>query len=208
MSGPAPAPAAPPRVPMVPAAAARELAVYAAQGMTLLAPRGWHCREAYGSGGAVLLVTPRSYAADDMPGFDSLAGPALELSFLNGENSGRDQVAEVFSRLFPFKRRFIRGVENADDAHRFPRGPYPVDSTVRRSRSEVDYTTPAHHQGMGTFDSRLKPGDDPITGLAILAQSNGVDSVVLLNLRLPSRWRALAPAILDAVRTLRAGGAR
>ncbi len=177
--------------------------------MTLLAPRGWHCRETYGSGGAVLLVTPRSYAADGPPGFDSLAGPALELSFLNGENSGRDQVAEVFSRLFPFKRRFIRSMEDADDdARRFPRGPYPFDRTAHRSRSEIDYTTPAHHQGMGTFDSRLKPGDDPITGLAILARSNGVNSVVLLNLRLPPGSRALAPAILHAVQTMRAGGAR
>ena len=194
MSGPVPAPATPPAAPRVPVAAA-----------AVLAPRGWHCMGMYGSGGSILLVTPRSYPAGTLPGFNSLRGPALELMFLNGENSGRLEVAAVFSRLFPFERRFIREVE--DGGRHLPRGPYASDITTRRGRSEVDYASPARREGMGTFGSRLAPGDSPVTGMATLARSNGVDSVVLLNLRLPPGLRALVPVILGAARATWAGHA-
>lgn len=86
MSGPAP----PPANPHIPVAHTNQLALYAAAGMKVLAPRGWHCIEMYGSGGAVLLVTPHLYTADTLPGFKTLVGPAVEVLFLNGENSGRD----------------------------------------------------------------------------------------------------------------------
>lgn len=209
MSGPVPAPATTPDAPRVPAGAARQLAYYASAGFAVLAPRGWHCIEIYGSGGAVLLVTPRLYTADTIPDFHSLAGPAVELLFLNGENSGRDQVAEVFSRLFPFKHRFIRSVaSDLDIVHRFPHGPYAADRMVWRNRAEVDYATPPHRDGMGTYSSRLGPGPDPITGAAILAKANGVDSVVLLNVRLSPGLRGMVPIILAAARREPVGQAR
>ena len=165
----------------------------------MLASRGWHCIEVYGAGGAFLLVTPHLYTAATLPGANRLAGPAVELTFLSGEDSGRDQVAEVFSRLFPFKRDFIRGVASNDDPpRRYPHGPFRGDTTVRRSRTEVDYITPPHRSGMGTYESRLQPGPDPIVGTAMLAQAQGVDSVMLLNIRLPPHLRALGPVILHA----------
>ena len=204
MSGPAPPPDPLPPAPRVSAGAARRLAYYAADGLAVLAPRGWHCVDAYGSDGALLLVTPRSYTAQTLPGPNSLAGPAVELLFLNGENSGREQVAEVFSRLFPFKRRFIRAVETADEPfgprRRFPSGPYFTDATIRRSRAEVDYSTPPYRNGMGTFYGQLRPGSSPVTGAAMLTESNGVDSIVLLQVRLPPSLRRLTPVVLGAAR--------
>lgn len=206
ISGSVPSPAILPASPRLPADYAEQLALYAAAGMKVLAPRGWHCIEMYGSGGSMLLVTPHPYTADTLPGFNTLVGPAVEVVFLNGENSGRDQVAEVFSRLFPFKHQFIHdAAENSEPARRYPGGPFPTDRIFRRSHVEVDYTTPPHRDGMGTFESRLMPDTDAIAGTAVLARSNGVDSVVLLNVRLPLRLRWLLPDILGSVGTVQAG---
>ena len=119
------------------------------------------------------------------------------------------RLAEVFSRLFPFKRAFIHSAAAEYDApHRYPRGPFPGDSTVRRSRTEVDYTTPPRRQGMGTYESRLQPGRDPIVGTAMLARVQGVDSVVLLNIRLPPQLHALGPAILRSAIKAQFNGSR
>ena len=207
MSGPVPAPAATPVNARVPAGGTGQLALYAAEGQRVLAPRGWHCIEIYGSGGAFLLVTPDPYTAATLPDTNKLVGPAVELSLLNGENSGRNQVAEVFSRLFPFKRAFIRGVAaEYDTPPHYPHGPFPGDRTIRRNRAEVDYITPPHRNGMGTYESRLQPAPDPIVGTAMLAQVQGVDSVVLLNIRLPPRLRKLCPVILHAAAAAQLGG--
>ncbi len=207
MSGPVPAPPIPPVDARVPAADTRQLALYAAEGQQVLAPSGWHCIEIYGSGGAFLLVTPRPYTAATLPKTNELVGPAVELSLLSGENSGRDQVAAVFSRLFPFKRDLIRSAaDNYDTPPRYPHGPFSRDRTIRRSRAEVDYTTPPHCDGMGTYESRLQPGPEPIVGTAMLAQVQGVDSVVLLNIRLPPHLRALGPVILRAAAAAQLGG--
>ena len=204
-SGFVPAPTGPSAVPAIAAVSAKDLADYTSTNRTVLAPRGWHCIEGYGSGGTVLLVTPRPDTAETLPGFSSVAGPAVELVFVNGENSGRNEVAEIVSRLFPPKRRLIDGVASPwDVTPRYPHGPGPSDRTVRRDRSEVDYTTSPHRDGMGTFGSRLAPGAEPIEGAAFLTRSDGVDSVVLLNVRLPPRLSALAPVILDAERRRRA----
>lgn len=75
MSGPLPAPATPPIRARVAAAGAGQLALYAAEGQQVLVPRGWHCIELYGSGGAVLLVTPHFYTAAILPGANRLSGP-------------------------------------------------------------------------------------------------------------------------------------
>ena len=144
MSGPVPAPTIPQASPGIPAIHADQLAFYAAKGMSVLAPRGWHCIEVYSSGGSFLLVTPRLYTADTLPNFYSLIGPAVELSLLSGENSGRDQVADVFSRLFPFKREFIHdAAENYDTPRRtlVVRFPRTAQSAADGRRS---ITSPRH----------------------------------------------------------------
>ena len=172
MSGPVEAPAKPPAYARGPG----QLALYAAEGQQVLAPRGWPRIEIYGSGGAFLLVTPHPYTAATLPDTNKLVGPAVELSLLSGENSGRDQVAEVFSRQFPFRRAFIQSAAaNYDTPRRFSRGLFPRDSTVRRSRAEVDYITPPHLQGMGTYESRLQP--DPRAVAEAPARCSGAGGV-------------------------------
>lgn len=199
---PADGPSGPSPAPPVPAAAhagAGQLARYVSPGLAVLAPRGWHCIASYGSGGASLLVTPRGYTRDTMPGIHGLTGPAVEMSFLNGENAGREDVADLFSCLFPFERDFIRRAAADDDVsgprHR-PGSPCAGERLVRHGRGRVDYTTPAHRQGLGTFGSRLGPGDGAIVGSAVLARSNGDEnSVILSMIRLPDRLRALTPMV-------------
>ncbi len=150
------------------------------------------------------------YFIDAPPDLHSLAGPAIELVFLNGENSGRDQVAEVFFLLFPFKRRFISQTSamasSLGSTHFNSVTSDRADSTVHRGRGWVDYATPSHYEGIGTLEGHLRPGGDPIAGAARLAPSNGVDSVVLVNVRLPSRLRALAPVILDTAGEVQPAG--
>ena len=94
----------------LPASVADKLAHYAAKGMDVLAPRGWHCIEMCGSGGAFLLVTPEPHSADALQSVRPLRGPVVELSYLNGWTSGRFDVARVLARLFPSRRAFVRQV--------------------------------------------------------------------------------------------------
>ena len=195
MSGPEAAPAAA-SMPRLPAPAAAQLAYYAADGMAVLAPRGWHCLEVYDSAGAVLLVTPDAHTADDRR---DLTGPAVEMVYLNGWNSGRFDVARVLARLFPSRRAFVRHVvqEGLEAADRFPRGPYPHDTIRRLGRSEVAYVTPARRTGMGTAMGCLAPDAAPVDGMATLARQDGV---TLVDVRLPRGSRFLATAILRDAR--------
>ena len=199
MSGPEAAPTRSARTPLVPATAASKLAHYAAAGMDVLAPRGWHCIEIYGSGGAVLLVTPGPHSADELQRFGQIAGPVVELSYLNGRTSGRFDVARIFARLFPSKRPFVRQViqEHIEPAARFPFGPFPADTLIRRGRSEVDFTTPPGRLGMGTLMDRLGPAADPVIGMVRLASQDGL---MLLDVRLPASLRPLASEIIRFAR--------
>ena len=59
---------------------------------------------------------------------------------------------------------------------------------------------------MATYKSQLQPGPEPIVSTAMLAQVDGVDSVVLLNIRLPPHLRALSSVILHAAATAQLDG--
>ena len=141
MSGPMP----PPVSPRIPVAHNDQLTLYAAAGMKVLAPRDWHCIEMYGSENAVLLVTPRFYTADTAPGFRSLVSLAVEVLFLSDENSGRDQVAEVLSRLFPLKHQFIHDTAEVSE---------PRPSLSNRPTSDGQHCSPHPHQGTLLHGSR------------------------------------------------------
>ena len=204
MSGPEDPPASA-RMPALPGAAARKLALYAAAGMSVVAPRGWHCIELYGSSGAFLLVTPGQHTAAELQDFRTLTGPVVEMTYLNGYTSGRFDVARVLARLFPARRALVRSVieEGLEPASRFPRGPYPSDRTTRRNRREVDFVTPAGATGMGLFEDRLGRSRDPVVGFARLGPHEG--GVMLLDVRLPPTLRPLTAAIMQAARDLHGG---
>ena len=200
MSGPVAAPAGDGLATNLPPALATRLAHYAADGMDVLAPRGWHCIDVYGSDGAVLLVTPELRALDELRGVRPLHGPVVELSHLNGWTSGRFDVARVLARLFPWHRAFIRKVvqEGLEPARSFPVGPYPADKLTRHGRSEVEFTTPPGRMGMGAAMDRITPSEMPVSGLARLTTQDGV---TLLDVRLPAGLRPLTAAIIQFSRS-------
>src|SRR5689334_11732862 len=77
---------------------AHDLAYYqAADGIGVLAPRGWHCFGTYGSAGMTLYVGPATIDAEHFlsKGGTLFAGPVIQLAVRSGETSGRFAVAQV-----------------------------------------------------------------------------------------------------------------
>lgn len=167
---------------------AKDLAYYAtANGMAVLAPRGWHCTGLHGSGGRALYVTPQPLEV-----VKGITGPAVVLDDVSHENSGRYEIAEILARLFPAYRAFARPILE-DIEQPMPRGPFQRDVLTYKSKTVVEFRTPARTVGMGTSYSWLKPGSAPVTGTVILL-GNPPD-VLMLSLRLPPNLAHLAPAM-------------
>lgn len=188
--GPQPAPKSR-RTPLVPSNEARRLAYYAASsGRGVLAPRGWHCFGAYGSGGDLLVVTPETLGSKLRTG-----GSAVELTYAFGDTSGRGTVADAIARYFPRYRDFIRENFEFLKDRGFPSGPYAQDSFSRRTDTLVRYITPARTKGGGT-ESALAPSSQPIQGLAMLVINTDGPDLLQVNIRLPNSDHGLAEAIL------------
>lgn len=176
----------------IPKQAGQQLAFYKAeQGYGVLAPRGWHCFETYGSNGSSLFVSPQPIDAktlfsDNWKGF---TGRVIQLSIENGGTSGRFGVARMIARVFPSHRSFVRKViaEGIEPAKNFPSGPYPNDKLVYRTKDLVEYQTPPQTEGLGTR-SRLLKNTDPVCGVAMLVGlvKEGEPSLLFLAVRLPS----------------------
>jgi hypothetical protein len=180
-------------------AAAEQLAYYVSEDLGVLAPRGWHCFELYGSDGAILIVTPERHDADDL--FDAktkLRGPAVVLSQWSGGTSGRFAVAKLAARLFPIARPFVQQVidEGIVPKDEFAFEPYADDTLTRRSDTEVEFVTPANRDGLGTA-GRIAKNDQPISGVAILL-TDGDNDLIKLETRLPPDLRGLEPAIITS----------
>jgi len=78
--------------------AAQDLTYYeSAQGLGVLAPRGWNCFGIFGSGGDALFVAPHRIDSGDsfQTGSGGFDGPAIEISHRFGYAIGRFDVAEV-----------------------------------------------------------------------------------------------------------------
>jgi hypothetical protein len=120
------------QVQIAPEAAAR-LAWYKAQNAPgVLAPRDWHCLSTYGSSGATLYVSPEPINSELVfsTAWKGFAGPAIQISSMNGGTSGRFEVAQKIARLFPAHIDFVRqviaeGIEPASDS---PPAPIPRTS--------------------------------------------------------------------------------
>jgi hypothetical protein len=178
--------------------AAEQLAYYrSAQGIGILAPRGWHCFGTYGSGGDALSVNPEPIDAKDIfsSGRIKFAGPAIQVSRRFGYTSGRFSVAEIIARVFPAYKPFVTSVMKDFDQPpgSFPFGPYPTDTLTYKSKTVVEYRTPAQTDGLGTY-SWLEKSGDPIDGVAILVGQT--PDLLLLEVRLPRDLDGLAAAII------------
>ena len=196
--GPQPAPHKPPlHLPIDPTAANR-LAYYEGfDGLALLGPRDWNCFETYGSNGSTLYVSPTPLNSNQF--FDSnwkgFTGPAIQISSMIGDTSGRFAVAAVIARVFPAHRDFVNNViaEGLRPASDFPFGPYPDDHLSYKNKELVEFITPSNRQGLGT-SSRLLPNEQPILGVAMLTGEEL--SLTQLSLRLPASMDDLAPIII------------
>jgi hypothetical protein len=193
---------------------ARALSYYeSADGIGLLAPRGWYCEGVSGSGGYALFLTPKPIR-HSLSGWEGLEGPAIELNHITGENSGRYDIAKIMGRVFPeYRAVAVRVMEEIDLP--FPAGPYPKDTLTYKGKTIVEYTTPPQTEGLGNFDSWLKKSDTPIAGVAILIGDptnlslvGAQPKVLLLSVRLPPDLAMLTPAIVRYVERNAVGAAR
>lgn len=186
----------------IPVDLAQRLAYYKAEyGVGVLAPRDWHCFSTYGSNGSSLFVSPAPIDTTKLfsTAWKGFAGPAIQISVANGGTSGRFQVAKVIARVFPDSRQFVRDViaEGIEPASSFPAGPYPQDKLTYRSKSIVEFETPANAEGLGTA-SRLQANSNPIRGVAIMLPYDDT-SLVQLSARLTAQDRDFIAAIIRQV---------
>jgi hypothetical protein len=181
------------------AADAQALAYYASgDGIGVLAPRGWYCEGASGSGGAALFLGPKPIGHGSA-GWTGLEGPAMELDHRWSDGSGRYDIAEIMARIFPVYRasasRFLKEMGMP-----IPAGPFASDTLARKSSKIVEYRTPPHSEGLGNFHSWLGKNQLPIAGVAMIVDTPGQGKdgpdLILLSVRLPPSSAHLIPVIV------------
>ena len=197
--GPRPAPKQVRSTPKLESSIARKLVFYAGQDLGVLAPRGWHCLELYGSSGSTLIVTPKQHDQDLFEWKNKIKTDAVELVLTLGGTSGRFEVADVGARLFPLTRPLVRRVRGEGIIPVKPVEVTKGDRILSQSTTRVEFSTDAGSRGLGTR-SRLGPTSDSITGALILVPNEDFD-LVTLNVRLRSSQHQLASAIVHATET-------
>jgi hypothetical protein len=174
---------------------AQALAYYkSADGIGILAPRGWHCEGVSGSGGYALYLSPKPIH-HDAGGWKGLDGPAIEVNHITSGASGRYEIAEIMARVFPAYRQSGRKLLREMDLTA-PSGPFPKDTLVYRGKKMLEYTTPAHTEGLGNFHSWLGKNGLPIRGAAVIVGGEDGPDVVLLSVRVPSSLTSVVPVIV------------
>ena len=169
----------------------------AEEGPGVFAPRGWHCRTWHGSNGAFIIVTPTE--PPDATPREPVKDQGVVAVESYGGTSGRFDVAEVSARLFQdVMADFIARVK----AEGFPSPdfskikPYPDDQYTYLTPKLVKFTTPAHHEGIGT--GIFVPSADPVRGLVGLSPDDNDEPLLLqFHLRLSSSDDPLAQALID-----------
>ncbi len=198
-TGPQDAPTEKNKLLNIPVEGTQQLAYYAAtNSIGVLAPRGWHCFGTYGSSGDTLYVSPEPLDAKQLfsDTWHGFTGPAIQLSSISGDTSGRFTVASVIARVFPAYRAFVKKVKAEGAGGNFPSGPYPNDKLIHKGKRVIEYTTPPQADGLGTA-SRLQKNDGPIRGVAVL--TGDTPDLVMLSVRLPPALRTLTPYIVQQV---------
>lgn len=167
-----------------------------------LGPRGWNCFVTIGSNGETLYVAPEvldSAKVLEHKSWKGFTGPAIQLSGSDGGTSGRFEVAQMVARVFPAYRNYARKIiaEGFGPASDYPFGPFPSDHLAYKGKKLVEFTTPAHHKGLGTM-SWLLPSDQPITGFALLTIGPDIDTGLLqLSFRLPQSLSSLSATLIQ-----------
>lgn len=167
-----------------------------------LGPRGWNCFATLGSSGWDLYIAPEplnSAKLLEQKNWKGFSGPAIQFSDFDGGTSGRFEVARVVARVFPAHRDYARRIiaEGFGPASEYPFGPFPSDHLTYKSKELVEFTTAAHHKGLGTI-SWLLPSDQPIHGFAHLYIGPNIDTGLLqLNLRLPPSLSSLTATLIQ-----------
>jgi hypothetical protein len=193
MAGPADAPTGKPKAVGLSEDAAEALAYYKAEmGLGVLAPRGWHCFGTYGSSGTTLYVAPGLVVAGMRPA--PLDDAGVQISWRDGDTSGRFAVTEAIARVFPAFRKFADEVEKEGIGQAFPSGPYPADKLTYKGDRMVEFRTAAGAEGLGT-ESMLRKSRLPIDGAAMLV--GDPPNLVVVYVRLLADRGGLVRAIVE-----------
>jgi len=198
-AGPVEAPKEVEKVIRIDPSAGQKLAYYESSvAPGVLAPRGWSCFGAYGSGGSVFFVRPEPFDENNPFPLSDITGPVVMIESTWGEGSGTIPVAQVIARVFPKRRAFVQGAIAGFDflASEITYGPYPTDKLIYRSDDIVEYVTPANSTGLGTTN-RVKPNNESIEGVAIL--QGATPDLLLLTVRLPPDMPELESQIIQQV---------
>jgi hypothetical protein len=136
----------------------------------------------------LIIVTPRT--PPQIIPRESVKGRGVMAIESYGGTSGRFDVAEVSARIFPdVMADFIARVK----AEGFP---YPDDQYTYLNPKLVKFTTPAHHDGIGT--GIFVPSADPVRGVVSLAAGDERETNLLqYDLRLSPSDDRLAHALID-----------
>jgi hypothetical protein len=197
-TGPFPAPARIEHVPAVPAEWVGSLAYYAAsEKVGVLAPRGWHCFELYGSGGVALYVTPYQYDPVVLSDIAfTISGPAVVWGLDNASNSGRFEVARVIHRLFPDYEWFRRDLMRSENwpFSEFAPDPTHYGRVLRRSDTVVEYRMAGGWVGQGAT-WKLRPDGPQVFGAAVLQPKSDMN-LLRIAVRLPPDLQPLARTIV------------
>jgi hypothetical protein len=179
----------------VPAQLAGKLAYYKGTGAKgVLGPRGWTCRQYFGSSGSLLKIAPTGGAFEEDAKYESsikYPGELIERTLSIGDTSGRYEVARVAARIFPIVNDFVNRVREQGITDTSVDS-LPGDTYFYLSPTVAAFRTEQDNEGIAG-----KATGAPILGLAYLTQEPGqAPDLTLLKARLGSANGDLVPIIL------------
>lgn len=191
---PAPGPRGPVAVHVGVAEAARLAYYESADGLGVLAPRGWECTGTSGSGGYGIWVGPptsKPGSSRDEEGEYSVTLVARDKPY---------EVAELIGRAFPqhlgVAKKFWEIWFSLGEAA-MPIEPFPADRIRRRNDRVVEFTTAAGQEGLGNRFYRRAKGGAVDGMLKLLMDPRKGWAFELLSLRLPKHLQWLGKAVVE-----------
>src|SRR5262245_12101598 len=179
----------------VPAQLAGKLAYYKGTGAKgVLGPRGWTCRQYFGSSGSRLKIAPTGGAFQDDAKYESsmkYSGELIERSLSIGDTSGRSEVARVAARIFPIVNDFVDQLREQGIIDRSV-DPLPGDTYFHLSPTVAVFRTEQDEEGIAGRANGV-----PMLGLAYLMKEPGqAPDLTLLKARLTTANGDLVAIIL------------